>query len=251
MRRKKRGLRQAAAHIAGPCVRPAPSEPPPRAPAPTARAVRPHQPRNPHRASVSSARRARREASALWAVGPKAQSDPKRGSETMSATGREARMIEQPGARNAPPRTPRRISPGLSPAPSLRGLESRSSPKCIPNPRFLLQIFDLEKESRASAGQAARFQRAACLADMRGGFGSLASARQPYAGRRLRRREACALWALARSAKRPAGVSKYKGCARSACKAPIFARRGKRRKPGGKGRRSRTFSTCCNLFASF
>ena len=103
--RKKRGLRQAAAHIAGPCVRPAPSEPPPRAPAPTARAVRPHQPRNPHRASVSSARRARREASALWAVGPKAQSDPKRGSETMSATGREARMIEQPGARNAPPRT--------------------------------------------------------------------------------------------------------------------------------------------------
>ena len=105
------------------------------------------------------------------------------GSETMSATVREARMIEQPGARNAacgrqrripqelcsprpvrssaacarahrsrrapapapqptprkrferpcgarnaPPRTPRRISPGLSPAPSLRGLESRSSP---------------------------------------------------------------------------------------------------------------------------
>ena len=32
--------------------------------------------------------------------------------------------------------------------------------------------------------------------DMRGGFGSLASARQPYAGRRLRRKEACALWAL-------------------------------------------------------
>ena len=32
--------------------------------------------------------------------------------------------------------------------------------------------------------------------DMRGGFGSLASARPPYAGRRLRRKEACALWAL-------------------------------------------------------
>ena len=42
-------------------------------------------------------RQARREACALWALGPKAQSDPKRGSETMSATGREARMIEQPG----------------------------------------------------------------------------------------------------------------------------------------------------------
>ena len=42
-------------------------------------------------------RQARREASALWALGPKAQSDPQRGSETMSATVREARMIEQPG----------------------------------------------------------------------------------------------------------------------------------------------------------
>ncbi len=76
-------------------------------------------------------------------------------------------------------------------APPVRGLESRSSPKYIPNPWFLLQIFDLEKESRASAGQAARFQRAACLADMRGGFGSLASARQPYAGRRPASRRLC------------------------------------------------------------
>ena len=42
-------------------------------------------------------RQARREACALWALGPKAQSDPQRGSETMSATVREARMIEQPG----------------------------------------------------------------------------------------------------------------------------------------------------------
>ena len=41
-------------------------------------------------------RQARREACALWALGPKAQSDPQRGSETMSATVREARMIEQP-----------------------------------------------------------------------------------------------------------------------------------------------------------
>ena len=34
-------------------------------------------------------RQARREARALWALGPKAQSDPKRGSETMRATVRE------------------------------------------------------------------------------------------------------------------------------------------------------------------
>ena len=50
-------------------------------------------------------RQARREACALWREGKRvpgghlreAQSDPKRGSETMSATAREARMIEQPG----------------------------------------------------------------------------------------------------------------------------------------------------------
>ena len=51
-------------------------------------------------------RQARREACAQWALGPKAQSDPKRGSETMSATVREARMIEQPG---------RPLHPTLSP----------------------------------------------------------------------------------------------------------------------------------------
>ena len=42
-----------------------------------------------------------------------------------------------------------------------------------------------------------------------------------------RRREASALWAVARSAKRPAGVSKYKGCARPARRTPIFARAAK------------------------
>ena len=41
---------------------------------------------------------------------------------------------------------------------------------------------------------------------------------------RQARREASALWAVARSAKRPAGVSKYKGCARPARRTPIFAR---------------------------
>ena len=54
------------------------------------------------------------------------------------------------------------------------GSEGRSPPSCIPNSRCLPQIFDLEKASRARAGQAALFQRAACLADMCGGFGSLA-----------------------------------------------------------------------------
>ena len=49
---------------------------------------------------------ARREACARWALGPKAQSDPKRGSETMSATVREARMIEQPG--HLPPKVAKR-----------------------------------------------------------------------------------------------------------------------------------------------
>ena len=40
----------------------------------------------------------------------------------------------------------------------------------------------------------------------------------------VRRREASARWAVARSAKRPEGVSKYKGCARTARRTPIFAR---------------------------
>ena len=38
---------------------------------------------------------ARREAAALWAVEPKAQNDSQRGSETIYATVRRARMIEQ------------------------------------------------------------------------------------------------------------------------------------------------------------
>ena len=146
--------------------------------------------------------------------------------ESVSSGTQETRQVARGGARRR----------AFRPHQPSGGLESRSSPKCIPNPRCLPQIFDLEKASRASAGQAARFQRAACLADMRGGFGSLAPARLPYAGRRLRRREACALWALVRSAKRPAGVSKYKGCARPARRTPIG-----RRNPGGKDRRQPSF----------
>ena len=67
---------------------------------------------------------ARREACALWALGPKAQSDPKRGSETMSATVREARMIEQPG--HLPPKVAKRPEGGernerwARPAPSAK-----------------------------------------------------------------------------------------------------------------------------------
>ena len=115
-----------------------------------------------------------------------------------------------------------RMPPGPAPAPAVRGLEGRSPPKCI---------------------RIARLRRA-------GGEFAPLGANIPYAGRRLRRREACALWALARSAKRPAGVSKYKGCARSARRTPIFARcrRQSRRRsrrpaqPGGKDRRQPSFS---------
>ena len=67
-----------------------------RVPAPTARAMGAGLPAPAARKRFECPK-ARREACALWALGPKAQSDPKRGSETMSATVREARMIEQPG----------------------------------------------------------------------------------------------------------------------------------------------------------
>ena len=67
-----------------------------RVPAPTARAMGAGLPAPAARERFECPK-ARREACALWALGPKAQSDPKRGSETMSATVREARMIEQPG----------------------------------------------------------------------------------------------------------------------------------------------------------
>ena len=61
----------------------------------------------------------------------------------------------------------------------------------------------------------------------------------------------CPVGTWAEGPKRPAGVSKYKGCARPARRTPIFARcrRQSRRlsrrmaQPGGKGRRRRTFST--------
>ena len=55
------------------------------------------------------------------------------------------------------------------------------------------------------------------------GFGTPKGSVSPVA-----RREASARWAVARSAKRPAGVSKYKGCARPARRTPIFARAAKR-----------------------
>ena len=57
----------------------------------------------------------------------------------------------------------------------------------------------------------------------------------------VHRREASALWAVARSAKRPVGVSKYKGCARPARRTPIFAKGREARmieQPGGKKRGS-------------
>ena len=70
-----------------------------------------------------------------------------------------------------------------------------SPPSCIPNSRCLPQSFDLEKASRACAGQAARFQRAACLADMCGGFGSLAEQGFParFPGRAAGAGETCSV----------------------------------------------------------
>ena len=64
--------------------------------------------------------KARREACALWREGKRvpgghlreAQSDPKRGSETMSATVREARMIEQPGHLGRRPKATRSAPKG-------------------------------------------------------------------------------------------------------------------------------------------
>ena len=106
-RRKKRVSPHPAAVPAGPCSLSQSAEAPLHAPAPAAVGASPRPPLAPWvRASPAPAARerfecpkARKEASALWAVGPKAQSDPKRGSETMSATGGEARMIEQPGCK--------------------------------------------------------------------------------------------------------------------------------------------------------
>ena len=129
-----------------------------------------------------------------------------------SAAGAPAPPAQAPGTSHRTPRAQAfRVSEGhkkrVSPHPPSQA--PRSHPPRTTRQRFgEPQLSKLKSES----------------SDMRGGFGSLASARQPYAGRRLRRREACALWALARSAKRPAGVSKYKGCARPARRTPIFAR---------------------------
>ncbi len=121
-----------------------PAEAPLHAPAPAAVGASPRPPLAPWvRASPAPAARerfecpkARREASALWAVGPKAQSDPKRGSETMSATGREARMIEQPGCKKRasphPRGCPRRamllVPVGRSPAACARSRRGRRVP---------------------------------------------------------------------------------------------------------------------------
>ena len=117
-----------------------------------------------HRAwgSAPNPGKARREACALWALGPKAQSDPKRGSETMSATVREARMIEQPGHKKRGKRQT---------AAHTAGPLARTSPQRFGEP----QLSKLNSES----------------SDMRGGFGSLAQARLPYAGRRPASRRLC------------------------------------------------------------
>ena len=122
--RKKRGLRQAAAHIAGPCVR-APSEAPPRAPAPVAAGASPRPP-----------------------LAPCARTSP--------AT-RTAQAFRAPL---------RRKKRGLQhPAAHIAGPLARTTRQEVRRARG---PSELKSES----------------SDMRGGFGSLASARQPYAGRR-------------------------------------------------------------------
>ena len=125
-----------------------------RVPAPTARAMGAGLPAPAARERFECPK-ARREACALWALGPKAQSDPKRGSETMSATVREARMIEQPGHKKRGKRQT---------AAHTAGPLARTSPQRFGEP----QLYKLKSES----------------SDIRGGFGSLAQARLPYAGRR-------------------------------------------------------------------
>ena len=122
--RKKRGLRQAAAHNAAPCV-PAPSEAPPRAPAPATAGASPRPPLAP----CARTSPATRTAQAFRAP-----------------AGRKKRGSQHPAAHIAGPlaRTTRQ---------EVRRARGPS---------------ELKSES----------------SDMRGGFGSLASARQPYAGRR-------------------------------------------------------------------
>ena len=121
---KKRGLRQAAAHTAGPCVR-APSEAPPRAPAPAAVGASPRPPLAPCARTIPATRTAQAFRAPLR---------------------RKKRGLQHPAAHIAGPlaRTTRQ---------EVRRARGPS---------------ELKSES----------------SDMRGGFGSLASARQPYAGRR-------------------------------------------------------------------
>ena len=121
---KKRGLRQAAAHNAAPCV-PAPSEAPPRAPAPVAAGASPRPPLAPCARTIPATRTAQ--------------------------------------AFRAPLRRKKRASP--HPAAHIAGPLARTTRQEVRRARG---PSELKSES----------------SDMRGGFGSLASARQPYAGRR-------------------------------------------------------------------
>ena len=69
----------------------------------------------PHKDGWPATQKARRKAPALWRGGKRqpcgllreAQSAPERGSETMSTTGREVRMIEQPGLLGQRPKATR------------------------------------------------------------------------------------------------------------------------------------------------
>ena len=133
--------------------------------APTVRAVRPHQPRNPHRASVSSVQRREGKRVPCGHLGrrPKATRSAPKGSVSpvgccakrkatrrceqiqglcaaahrtpIFAKGREARMIEQPGARNAASGKRRRIPPGHASAPRRKPRRARPLPSRKARPR--------------------------------------------------------------------------------------------------------------------
>ena len=109
-----------------------------RVPAPTARAVRPHQPRNPHRASVSSVQRRKKRASPHPAAHPAAPCPPPR------QNPRRARPLLPRQARPRAPRPRRAPAPAPQPAPrkrferpqGARNASPRTATLTTPEPTF-------------------------------------------------------------------------------------------------------------------
>ena len=123
-----------------------------------------------------------------------------------------ARPFPPPRARSSRRRAPIPAAAGASPAPAARAMGA-NHPRPRTAPAFRAPFRRKKRDMPHSpAHQPGAIRPAPAVGrlggarrplqvksesgDMRGGFGSLASARPPYAGRRLRRREACAQWAL-------------------------------------------------------